>query len=332
VAIVGAGLTGLVAARLLQERGVEVVVLDRDPHPGGRLATGRLGGATVDYGAQFFTVRSDAFRAAVDAWRQVCPVTVWCHGFLQADDVRDGPESAREAVDGYPRYAVGGGMGTLAAQLARGVDVRGGVMVSAVRRSGRGWRVEIGGAAGGGIEAAAVIVTPPVPQSVALLAAGGAALGPALAGELGAIRYDPCIALLAALDRPPAVPAPGGAQFARGAVSWLADNVAKGASAAPAVTVHASAEWSLAHEAEDDAAAVMALLDETAGWLGTAEPLEVAVRRWPDAKPREPHPRRCVLAVDDPALVLAGDGFGESRVEGATLSGLSAAEALLAAG
>ena len=48
--------------------GHEVVVLDKGRSPGGRLATRRIGEATLDHGAQFFTVRSDAFAARVDRW------------------------------------------------------------------------------------------------------------------------------------------------------------------------------------------------------------------------------------------------------------------------
>ena len=64
VAIVGAGLAGLMAGRTLAEAGHEVVLLDKGRSPGGRLATRRIGEATLDHGAQFFTVRSEAVRRA----------------------------------------------------------------------------------------------------------------------------------------------------------------------------------------------------------------------------------------------------------------------------
>ncbi|MSO32728.1 MAG: FAD-dependent oxidoreductase, partial [Ilumatobacteraceae bacterium] len=59
VVVVGAGIAGLTAARALSHAGHSVIVLDKGRSVGGRMATRRIGDATVDHGAQFFTVRSD---------------------------------------------------------------------------------------------------------------------------------------------------------------------------------------------------------------------------------------------------------------------------------
>jgi predicted NAD/FAD-dependent oxidoreductase len=85
VIIVGAGLSGLVAARELQGAGVEVTVVDKGRSPGGRLATRRIGAATLDHGAQFFTVRTPAFQHRVDDWLDRGLVAVWTQGFDSGD-------------------------------------------------------------------------------------------------------------------------------------------------------------------------------------------------------------------------------------------------------
>jgi len=66
VVVIGAGMAGLTAARLIADAGHVVSVLDKGRRAGGRMATRQLaGGAFADYGAQFFTVRSEAFSVVV---------------------------------------------------------------------------------------------------------------------------------------------------------------------------------------------------------------------------------------------------------------------------
>lgn len=59
VVVIGAGIAGLVAARLLRAAGVEVVVLEARDRIGGRLHTVELAGAAVDLGAAWIHGRTD---------------------------------------------------------------------------------------------------------------------------------------------------------------------------------------------------------------------------------------------------------------------------------
>lgn len=55
VIVIGAGMAGLSAAWALSRRGVDVTVLDRDEHVGGRVLTADIDGAPVELGAVFLT-------------------------------------------------------------------------------------------------------------------------------------------------------------------------------------------------------------------------------------------------------------------------------------
>ena len=311
--VIGAGMAGLTAARVIGAAGHEVTVLDKGRRPGGRMATRQLdGGAFADHGAQFFTVRTDEFAALVEGWLADSTVHEWCRGF--------------SSDDGHPRFAAAHGMAELAARMSLGLDVRASVHVDAVRSAGRRWTVgwpATPRGPGGVIEADVVVLTPPVPQSAALVA--GVATLPVL-------DYEPMISLLVALDNPPAIPPPGGIQFDDDPTwSWIGDNVAKGASMVPAVTLHTRADVAVARWDEDHDALQADLLLAAAPWLGAANIIDVRTHRWRYATPVEPYSEPC-LSKADGRLVFAGDAFGGSRLEGAFLSGRAAADAAMRAG
>ena len=307
VVVVGAGLSGLVAARDLQAAGVAVSVVDKGRSPGGRMATRRIGAATLDHGAQFFTVRTPAFQRRVDDWVDRGLVRVWSNGF--------------RSDDGNPRYVATAGMNSLAKDLADGLDVSCSTMAFAVRRE-RPWTVVIDDGSQRGADA--VIITTPLPQAFALLADAAVELDESLMRT----DYDRTIALLAGLDRPPAIEAPGGLQGPSDDVSFVADNVAKGVSTQPAITLHASAAWSEANWDVDNDRLLPLLIELASCWLGDAEIVEAHVKKWRFATPRAVWPDPCWVSSDG-GIVLAGDAFDGPRVEGAHNSGLAAAHALI---
>lgn len=322
--IIGAGLAGLTAATYLP--GDRVQIIEQDPDVGGRLATIQLGDATFDHGAQFFTVRSDEFRGDVDRWLELGLVEEWCQGFAE--------------IDGYPRYRVAGGMNQLARHLASelsasGVEVVTDRQVKSVAPGETGWRVNTNKPGGGTperVESAAVLLTPPVPHSMALLSAGGVDVDDEYRDLLADFGYHKVIALLAVLDRSPGLADPGALQQPDDPTfSFVADNQAKEISAAPAVTFHTAHQLSAELWSASDDEIAAALLGPAGALLGSARIVEHHIQRWDSSGPLAPYPERCLLAATSPGpLVLAGDGFGTSKVEGAYLSGRAAAETIRA--
>ena len=310
VVVIGAGMAGLTAARLIAASGHDVTVLDKGRRPGGRMATKELGGgASADSGAQFFTVRSESFSSAVERWVADGVVYEWCRGF--------------SSDDGHPRFAAVNGMAALASRMSAGLDVRSSVHVNAVRRVGHHWSVTWPAterSAAGLIDADVIVVTPPAPQSAALVA------GEATSPELG---YEPMISLLVALDGRPSVPFPGGVQLSDDPTwSWVGDNMAKSVSTLPAVTLHTRADLAVSRWCEEDEFLRADLVQAASPWLDAAKITDVHLHRWRYATPVELQPEPCLVKADG-CLVFAGDAFGGPRIEGAFRSGLAAAEAVV---
>ena len=313
IVVVGAGLSGLTAARSLQEKGHKVIVLDKGRGLGGRMATRRIStsdGSTAvfDHGAQFFTVRDQQFQEFVDEWITNGIVREWCRGFV--------------AEDGHPRYVVNNGMTALAKHIAQNLDVRTSTLVFAVKpcdADPKKWTVVIDD--NSRIDCDAVVMTCPLPQSYSLTVTTGVELPQ----DLLLTDYDRTIGLLAVLDGPSVVPAPGGIQNPDDVFSWIGDNQAKGISSIPAITFHANPTWSSAHW-DDSLEDGLALVTQAAQkYLGDAQIVASEYKKWRFATPRKLWPEPFFAAG---TLVFAGDAFAGPKVEGAVLSGLSAAQYL----
>src|SRR5688572_5429555 len=66
VAVIGAGLSGLICARALEESGMVVRVLERSDRVGGRIGTDRVDGYRCDRGLQWLDATDPDVQAEVD--------------------------------------------------------------------------------------------------------------------------------------------------------------------------------------------------------------------------------------------------------------------------
>lgn len=313
--VLGAGMAGLAAARVLHQAGRDVTVIDKGRGVGGRLATRRIGEGVFDHGAQFFTVRGDEFRALIDEAIAAGVVTEWCRGFSEND--------------GYPRYSCPGGMTALAKWMAAGLHVQTSVHAMSVSGvpNGIGFFDDEGHVL---VSADDAVITAPVPQMLALFDNGHWKLGHDLASELKSVSYFATVGLLALVDGQANVPEPGGAQYDAGPFTFVADNRRKGVSSVGALTFHADHAWSLSRYEDPENDVHDELLRLAQPWIGDASVIDSQLKKWRYAGPVKPLPDRTRVTVAGGArIALAGDAFGGPKVEGAFNSGVAAAHALL---
>jgi renalase len=319
VIVIGAGLSGLVAARKLNAGGCRVVVLEKGSEVGGRLATRRIDDAVFDHGGQYFTVLDPAFDHLVQDWLERGIVRLWATGFTLPDGTlkRDGQE----------RFCGVSGMSVITRHLAGELDVRLNAAIAHVAAESNEWTVTAENAER--FAGRALLLTPPVPQSLQLLASGNLPLPKAIRKELEQIEYAPCLALLVSLSGASLVPDPGGLWFPAEPIRWIADNHHKGISPASngALTIHAGPNYSRQNWETPAGRVIDELLAEAAPWLGTT-PVQTHLYHWRYSQPISVYPGRCLTMTSPAPLVFAGDAFGGPRVEGAVLSGLAAASAL----
>lgn len=321
--IIGGGISGLIAATVLQRNGIQVRVLDKGRGIGGRLATRRIthpsyGEGVFDYGTQLFTVSDPRFQQWVDEWLQQGMIGEWS----PLSDIKQ------------PCYRGLKSNRSIAQHLAKTLEIHTQTRVTQMNWDSSHWRVQTEG--GTVFEGESLVMTAPVPQSLALLDASTIVLPSELRHRLETVMYQPCIAVLALLEQPSLIPEPGGLRVDDASLAWIACNQKKGISPqGSAVTLHATPEFSRTHWETDNATTAEKLLDIASPWLGSTV-VDYQVHRWRYSQPQtvfgEPY-----LAVQEPGLfVMAGDAFSStiaaepsSNLEKALLSGLEAANYLL---
>jgi predicted NAD/FAD-dependent oxidoreductase len=194
VAVVGAGLAGLTTARVLQDQGHDVVVVEKARGPGGRMATRRHEPWCFDHGAQYFTARDPRFLRHVEAWRE--------RGLVEAWEGRIGVlEGGRilAAGSGTERFVAVPGMSAICrAMAAELADCRFDWQVQSAIFEADAWRLQAGD--NSHLEADALVISTPPDQVGPLLPQ--MFLSESVDQSLQGLDMEPCWALMAVFDRP----------------------------------------------------------------------------------------------------------------------------------
>ncbi len=321
IAVVGAGIAGLTAARALHACGCDVRVFDKGRGVGGRTAVRRAPPFEFDHGAQYFTARDPRFAREVRAWQSAGVAAIWPGriGSLERGTWRAGSPQVRHV--GVPA------MNAVAKHLAAGLQVTTETRITRLARTRRGWRLFADDASGvGPFDAVAAAL--PAPQAAELLAGRSA-----LAEQAGRCVLMPCWAVMLGFEQ--ALPVPYDGAFVRGSpLAWVARNSAKpGRSSEEAWILHAGPEWSAAHLDDPPDRVIDALRAALAQATGAElpDPVHAAAHRWRYALPSVPL-QVGALWDAEARVAVCGDWCQGARIEGAFLSGLAAAERVLGTG
>jgi renalase len=332
VAVVGAGVAGLSAARALVAAGHDTSVFERARHPGGRAATRfvnavelpRMGTVDLafDHGAQYFTARDSRFITIVDQWLRERVVARWSGRIVAFDD-----EGWEEIEGGTERYVPVPSMSALGAHLSKGLNVQCNVRVAGLESVGAStgaWRVWAQDDSVVGEFDRVILALPPTQTRTLLPDASP------LAARVDEVKTQPCWAAMAAFEE--SVTSRFDAAFVSGSpLGWIARNGSKPKrDRTEAWVLHATREWSAAHAGDRADTVGPFLLEAFAGLIraGLPRPFFLAAHRWREAAADPP---LLVGALHDRerGLTICGDWCAGTRIEDAFVSGLEAASPLI---
>jgi len=321
VAIVGAGITGLLLAQQCQQCGLSVVLLDKGKSVGGRLATrrGKVNSDTPeampirwDHGAQYFSAHSRAFQKLVENWHT--------QGWIE--------EWKALSTPNHPRWVAKDGMSAFCKQLARGLSVHCNQRVISIHKKEATWQIRT--ESNHRIEATQVVLTAPIPQITELLAQSDLSLMPPQQSLLTPVQYSPCLALMGIVHQADNI-ANGFLKFQDHPVlSWVANNTLKGISnpACAAITAHASPQWSHHHWNTPDDDIITLLINALTPWIAREAWQRTQLKRWKYALVTQAACQPFAALTQHTGLWAAGDGFVGGSVEGSVLSALALSQQL----
>lgn len=338
IAIIGAGIAGITAARTLVQAGHRVHVFEKSRGAGGRMSTRETNFGTFDHGTQYFTVRDSRFSLAlqtVPGTAEIC--RPWSANAVRVlDPLGHVFEAARNTQDAH--FVAKPGMNALvrhwAKPLGKAISYQTQVTrletTTAARSTKNQWTVHTTDQQIAGFDRV-LLAIPSVQAENLLKASGKDVANPAWIEALDKVDVAPCWTLMLAFPNAAQPnlhigPQWNAARSTHHRVAWLARESSKpGRGKVERWTVQASAAWSTEHITDTDARVQAKLLRAFSELTGIrAEPSHAQVHRWLYAKTIKP---LGVSHLYNPinGLGTCGDWHLGHRVEDAFVSGLELA-------
>jgi len=329
VAVIGAGLAGVVVAKALDALpGVNVTIFDKSRGVGGRMSTRRSETHSFDHGVPFFTARDPEFVDFLQTYIASGQLADWRP---QVVTLALG-ENAYRRMWYEPHYVGVPQMNSLAKAVAADLKVIRGVEIKQISGVPGNWRLDTQqGDSLGAFDW--VVVAIPAEQALRLLPAGSdthsgthsestsESTSESLSEKVSEnvnlqdVRFDPCFSLMIALpfDYSMVARQPGHrtkqrrrfdvASVKSSPLKWLIfDQTRPGRCGAPALLAQTTGDWAAEHFDAPLADVQPQLLEVIERLLGPAalgpEPREVSLHRWRYAQVRE--------ALGQPYMELAG--------------------------
>ena len=305
IAIIGAGMSGMICARNLKDAGYEPIVFEKSRGVGGRMATRRTSeGLQFDHGAQYVTAKNKQFQSFIDRAASAGYAALW-------------------EFDGKNTFVGSPSMNSMLGSVAKDISLQLNQEIKSVDKVENGWVLSS--------ESKKqifdiVVLALPAPQIINLIGRNNS-----LSQKICGIEMAPCLTLMAAFTSDQATPFITSSEV-NDDLAWIAQDSAKPRRSREITcwVAQAGDNWSrryLEYDKDEIARVLTQMLCETLG-ISSRGLLYSSAHRWRYSKVIVPM-GRSYISDDSVTLYLGGDWATGACVEAAWESGSAIARDIL---
>ena len=305
IAIIGAGMTGMICARNLQDAGYEPIIFEKSRGVGGRIATRRTReGLQFDHGAQYITARNENFQSFINnAINAGCAVN-W-------------------EIEGQNTFVGRPSMNSLLGSVTKGISLQLNQEIKTVDKAENGWVLSSDNQ---NQLCDIAVLALPAPQIINLIGKEHS-----LSQKICDVEMTSCLTLMAAFPSDQATPFITRRE-ANDDLVWIAQDSAKPERSREVTcwVAQAGEDWSrkyLECDKDEIARILIPMLCERLS-IAPSKLLYASAHRWRYSKVTVPL-GRSFISDDSATLYLGGDWAIGARVEAAWESGTAIAKNIL---
>lgn len=309
IAIIGAGLTGLVLAHQLRDI-AHIELFEKSRGLGGRLSTRYADPYQFDHGAQFFTAKTEAFQAWLKPLEQAGVIAKWKAAFVELE----GNKITLNKTWGgdYPHYVGTPKMNQIGKYLSTDLNIKQQTKVEIIGGKPFNWLLEDDK----GIQHGPydwVICTTPAEQATQLLPKSFSGIH-----HIQNSKMTGCFTLMLGFSEPINVGWEA-ALVKQSDISWISVNSSKpGRPAGFSIVALSTNAWAEAHMDDDIEHVKQHLLQQASLVTGhdLSHASHISIHRWRYANSTK-QPEAMLLLDTNKGLAACGDWCIEGRVEAA---------------
>lgn len=316
IAIIGAGLSGLVVVNRLQNK-AEITIFEKSRAAGGRMATRYAEPYFFDHGAQFFTAKTERFIDFITPLISKGVIARWDGHFVEFE--HNNIVARRDWAEEHPHYVGVPGMDAIGRYLSQDLNIQLTTRVASVEKFAEHWQLkdEQGDSLG---QFDWVISTLPAEQAQQLMPVDMA---------ITDRQMKACFSVMLGFDQPLSLGFDA-ALVREADISWVSVNSAKPGRDTPyCLMIHSTNQWADEHFEQDRQQSLSYLIEETSNVIG--HDVSVAayqvIHGWRYANIAKQQGDACFIDQQQ-QLALCGDWFIEGRIEAAFSSGSDLADNL----